>query len=456
MDRLRVLLGAIALAALFLYPRVLATLANPQAEPSWLSGDLDTSLIHGGVSRAKDLGDTLQWWVGPWAGQVPFYRPLTSYVFWLEWLAFGSNERLYVLPTAAAHLAATAAFALFVFRLAGASRWSAPVIAALAAAFQFAGGPSLSSPRPEVAHLVGGIWKNQPDSLAALCCCLSLVCYLNAREAGRLPFGAALWYLAGCLFKEIAVPLFLIFPCLELLLAPVAALRKSWIRFVPVAAAGVLFLAARQLALGSVGFTYGTNFAWLERTLIHAAGPFGARLVYREWLAPANALWACVLTFLAVRAHQRFAIRAPSQAPRIRFALIFGTLCLFLVGWTVLGALALADGSFVGTPTPVERLVAGGLYSFESPRAGYLVASIMWLLVIHVVARASPGLLLLSLVWTLGFLAPLTLSPGPLHRYYLPQAGYLLLDACAASLVVGWLYQRFRGIRPTPSQPAPQ
>ena len=68
--------------------------------------DIDTMLIHGGVVAAPSLRDTLRWWHGTWAGQVPFFRPLSSYAFWLDWKLFGSREPRYLLLSIVLHLIA--------------------------------------------------------------------------------------------------------------------------------------------------------------------------------------------------------------------------------------------------------------------------------------------------------------------------------------------------------------
>jgi hypothetical protein len=61
--------------------------------------------------------------------------------------------------------------------------------------------------------------------------------------------------------------------------------------------------------------------------------------------------------------------------------------------------------------------------------------------------RRSPWALCFGLVWTLAFLAPLTMSPGPIHRYYLSGAGHALLGGIALAewlqVLAGWLGRRF-------------
>src|SRR5262249_6805324 len=231
---------------------------------------------------------------GTWVGQVPFYRPLTSYVFWFEWRAFGDREPLYGLPSAAWHLLATLLFTALVYALARRLRLRWPAVAALAAALGVLG-PG-SSYRQITTHLVWNFWKNQPDPLAVYACFVSLLCYLRAQEGSRPALGgAAVAYLAACGFKEVAVPL----PLLCLLLempgwrpGPAPPARR---RLFVMGATAVAFLAARAAALGGPGYTYGSNSGWLKRTLLHLLGPFGDALIDGQWVGSAAAVWTLVV-----------------------------------------------------------------------------------------------------------------------------------------------------------------
>lgn len=46
-----------------------------------LSKDIDWGYLNGGLDRVHSFRDTARWWTGTWCGEVPFWRPLTSYVF---------------------------------------------------------------------------------------------------------------------------------------------------------------------------------------------------------------------------------------------------------------------------------------------------------------------------------------------------------------------------------------
>src|SRR4051794_28703835 len=79
---LPVALGIAALLALCTVlsgtPQAMASMRHSPLSWSEEGSDLDTTLIHGGYLRALHFPETLRWWTGPWIGQVPFYRPLTS------------------------------------------------------------------------------------------------------------------------------------------------------------------------------------------------------------------------------------------------------------------------------------------------------------------------------------------------------------------------------------------
>src|SRR5205823_4245993 len=116
------------------------------------------------------------------------------------------------------------------------------------------------------------------------CCFAALLCYQRAQEGKRGALAAAAaWYLAGCAFKEIAVPLPLVFFALEAPLLRGEQRRPAWERVAVMGAMGALFLALRWAAIGGVGFTYGSNTAWRERTLVNLVGPFAPLVVSREW-----------------------------------------------------------------------------------------------------------------------------------------------------------------------------
>jgi len=406
-----------------------------QGQPPPIHYDVDTALLHGGLEAAPRLVDTLRWWIGPWVGIVPFYRPLTSYVFWLEWKAFGDREWLYVLPAAAAHVAAVVLFAALLYALARRHRLGWATGAALVGALLFSG--LFSQERATLASKVFLLWKNQPDSLASICCFAALLCYLRAQERKRTAPGAAAWYLAGCGFKEIAAPLPLTFLALEAgALRGREERRLALRRLALIAVAAVLYLAVRRLAIHGVGFTYGSNGAWLQRTLGELLGPFSSTVVFGEWLGNAIAVWSFAV-ILALYALYRRRARQTGDCVLLRQRLCLVGTAALAVGWSALGALALAarseDGSLIWNPW---SWVIGLTLCLQPVEASLALSTLALLGAVVILWQRAREMLWLGLIWTAAFLAPLTLSPSPIHRYYLPQGGFFIIYALVAAIAL--------------------
>ena len=452
-----VLLAVVARNASGLY-------ATRSVAPSWMGPDLDTQLIHAGLLRAPHLSDTVRWWTGPWVmgNFAPFYRPLTSELFWLEWKAFGDREYLYVLPTLLAHIAATALFSILVYRLATLYRLPLPVPAAFFAGWCFAGMPGPILNRDGVASVVALVWKNQPDSMAALCCFVALLFYLLA-QAGKESslIGAVIAYLAACAFKEIAIPLPMVFAALECWPPKGVSRAQTKVRLGAIAMAAGFFLVIRYCAISGPGYTYGTNHEWLRRTLQEMLGPFYG-LAGGEWLSASLAIWVCVVLWgygHACRGNSR----APRQAqpadvewsrwlPKLTCGLIM------IGGMCVLGfaALPASDRSEWRAPLSPLGLATGLLMSLQPVVLQSEIAALALIASVYLLVRHNAGLLLLGFVWLVAFLAPLVVSGGPVHRYYLPQAGYILVYSFAAGLALDRCMRRYSlgQARPRPTRDA--
>src|SRR5262249_11542235 len=122
------------------------------------------------------------------------------------------------------------------------------------------------------------------------------------------------------------------------------------------------------------------------------------------------------------------AFRLPTSAFRTRLWLIPAGVVLWLAGWSFLG-LQIVRTSGVLTPgefwSPLGW-VTGFQALLESAQSLTMVDCLVLLLAVAAV-WAHPRVLGIGLTWTFAFLAPLAMSPGPLHRQYIPQCGYLLI-----------------------------
>lgn len=412
--------------------------------PSWTGKqpDLDTALIHTGLLRAHSFAGTLRWWTGTWVGQVPFYRPLTSYVFWFEWQGFGDREYLYLIPTLLIHALASGLFGLLSYRLAEHYEIPAAWPAALVGALGFAG--VLSPQRMAAAGSVAALWKNQPDSLAAVCLFSAFLCYLRARAGSRRAMaGTVFFYLAACGFKEIAV----LFPavCLAVEAAPFLGGERAPVlrRLGLLAAAAASFLVVRFSAIRGLGYTYGSNRSWLLRTVGEAFGPFGGPIITQHWLGPALAGWLFGLGWLAWYGWRQVDRVKGGDVTARRFRLVILLAAVAVAGAAALGAIYY---SFLApdavSMTDPDTWATGLLVAMDFSSARYASTGIFGLAVLVTLVTRRPWVLFLAAVWTLTFLLPLVVSPGPSHRYYLSQAGYIIGYSLAVGLWLAALRER--------------
>jgi hypothetical protein len=344
------LFGVVLLLSLwYLWPTLLWMFQhwNSAATPTWAgtfpgdkpgvngnAEDIDTWFIHGGLVKAPHFGDTWQWWTGTWVGQVPFYRPLLSMVFWMEWQLFGDHETRYVVFALILHLLVVIQFSRVAYALFRMLRIPQPQWAMLLACLVFVDGLYSFPTRQITNSSIFALWKNQPDSLCALFFLLALDAYLRAyaeeredsrkereerneihfepqrhrdteagersegpdpgqrktREEGRgkreekAPAGrgsgkaigwAVGWFAASCLCKEAGVLFPFLLLCLEWPYIHVRLERRAAVgRLWPMFAVLILYLVVRAICLAQlVGFRYGDNSDWPVRLVNVLFGP---------------------------------------------------------------------------------------------------------------------------------------------------------------------------------------
>jgi hypothetical protein len=224
-----------------------------------------------------------------------FYRPISSYAFWIDWKLFGNHEPRYTLLAIVFHVTAVWQFTLLSFTLFRYFHIPKPGTSSLISGLFFVDGLYALSTRQQTNLMVFEHWKNMPESLVTLFFCLSLTAYVNRltlqesdlpapkailNKSARLLRDSApvLWYLASSASKEAGILLpFLLIP-LELpnLTRGGQDRIRALKRLTPVMAALPLFVLIRELFLGmSTGYTYGSNGSWVGRItdiLLGAAG----------------------------------------------------------------------------------------------------------------------------------------------------------------------------------------
>ena len=259
-----------------------------------LSKDIDWSYLNRGLDQIHGFRDTGRWWTGTWCGVVPFWRPLTSYIFWVERLLWPKE---YMLPRqiilVVLHLVFVAMAGYLTWRLTG-RRWLALLSMWLFAGFRPFPITSFFGYNFAVYDLLLDP-KNVTDPLSGIAMIASLIFLVNGSWLASLALA-----MVSVGFKETG---FMTWPMALLIMAwkPGAkhhilnALKRRWL---PVSAwtAGFLSLAVVHYLAVGLGYRMGTNAAWLGRAELYFGGPIGRLFVLDD---PGAAI-VSLLVFLAI------------------------------------------------------------------------------------------------------------------------------------------------------------
>ena len=395
--------------------------------------DIDTMLIHGGVVAAPSLRDTLRWWHGTWAGQVPFFRPLSSYAFWLDWKLFGSREPRYLLLSIVLHLIAVWQFVRLSFTLFHFFRVPKPGFTALLSGLFFVDGLYSLSVRQETNTAVFAHWKNLPESLVTMFFCLSLNAYVkrilnqetdSSHVAMKKPplmamlhGGAPLvWYLACCGSKEagILMPLILIPLELPYLMHPGEQRGRAIRRLAPLLLALPLFVIVRRAFLGTAtGFVYGSNGSWVGRMTDNLVGAAGHDVRTGRTVPLFLGLSLTAAIYL-------FALALQSQKPEREKCLIKSA--------AIAVVLPLALSMFVNTSvSPGLRPAVFIMQAVDSGTGAEVTGIAVMLVGLISLFLYRPLLGLFGYTWVAFTLVLLALTPSSIHREYLVDGGFAIM-----------------------------
>jgi hypothetical protein len=250
---------------------------TPEQSDILQNDEIDTLLIVQGLRAAPAWKDTLRWWKGAWVmgDQYPYYRPLLSSVWWLEYRAFGERGLAGFLAIHTLLHVAVALMALgFLREVLGLRLATASLVCwALNLPFVVACWPA-----PYVAM---PMWKDDAELWYSLGVIVALWCLLRWLRGGRGTWLAAAFiaFAIGLGFKEAA----LVTPLLAVLLVAYEANIPTWqdkkihgakvwgtiAAFFIVAAA---FYAFRWWVLSGPGFRFGSNGEWLFRWFAECVG----------------------------------------------------------------------------------------------------------------------------------------------------------------------------------------
>lgn len=266
-----------------------------------LRKDIDWGLLNGGLAQIHDFHDTGRWWVSTWCGQVPFWRPLTSYALWAEWLIWPKE---YLLPRQIVliltHLCFTALAAALLWRL---TRRPWLVLLSI---YLFAGLRPYQPGGPQAYILpVNDLLmdpKNLPDPLVGLAIVGSLLLLTRRRWLAALGLAAV-----SVGFKETG---FTTWPLAVLIVAwmyrdrvfarggigyVLASVRRNRIPIAAWSGAFLLLLFVRYMTVG-MGYQQGSNSFWSWRVLAFLGGSVLQNLMLdRTAVFMACALFAAVL-----------------------------------------------------------------------------------------------------------------------------------------------------------------
>ena len=262
----------ILLGAILSVPSWIWDIQNVHPSENLILGtDTDLCLIIGGVSSVHTVAETERWWHGTWAGQVPFWRPLTSLVFWGEHKLFGQQFGYWLQVSVVLQLIICGLFLLFTSRLTR-SIWFG-----LAATFYFTawrmpiqvGMSEFLTPAP--ASIATQSPKDQPELLVSAFVLLALITALSRKWGWVILAGA----IATC-FKESG---WLTFPLVLSLIIWRDGARSIWTIptkwWLALGLTVTILIVARVAAGPEVfwGYRLGDNKAWLLR-FINALGYF--------------------------------------------------------------------------------------------------------------------------------------------------------------------------------------
>jgi len=301
-----------------------------------LAYDVDWVYLNQGLDRIHSFADTGKWWTGTWCGVVPFWRPLTSYVFWAMKLIWPPE---YLLPrqiiSVFLHLCFLGVAALFLWRTTR-RPWLVLLTIWLFAGVRPFPLNCFSSGIAAVGDLLSDP-KNIPDSLVGVCMLLSLMLLAEGRWLGGLIAAAV-----SVGFKEMG---FTTWPLALLVLAfvhrdrimaerwryLVSSVKRNWRPIAMWLLVFGLLALIHSLTVG-IGYRVGTNEYWYRRAGAYFGGPIGANLFLDNASAPITAglLVALIVGFRRLSLLPRFIAMLAALALGILLdALLLGA------GWEV-------------------------------------------------------------------------------------------------------------------------
>lgn len=219
------------------------------ARPSYAEDDWDICALDRGLTRYDSLDSTFSWFTGEWIGLNPFWRPLSSYIFWtlnkvVGWDVFEQHAR-YEILRGLCHVAVTGMLFWLMMVLTG-----RPLLALLAVFMQ-----NVQIPVPGVNYvcIAPGVspvarWISMPDLWLAMATLPALWLAWEGRVWWSVPLAAV-----AAMLKETG---FLVFPLVMLFYW--WHHRRLHPAFLALIATGALFTTLKLVYVGP-GWVLGSN-----------------------------------------------------------------------------------------------------------------------------------------------------------------------------------------------------
>lgn len=241
---------------------------------------VDEGLILQGLDDKKTFASTFDWYKQKWCGGVTFYRPLTSQGFWLWKKVFGDKRLdLWLRQSLIFHVIAVILSFFVLEELFG--TWIA-----IAGIMLFAGPPiPVPFPGEEAGRIVMGrawsfggehfsftlpFWKNAPEYWVTIPLMVGILMFLRERY-----IGAHFCMLIAMFVKETG---FAVLPAFALVAYLTRKKAPSWFWLEGIILTLMTFLF-RYLALGSMGYSLGSNNSWWYRAILYFGGQIAGGIV---------------------------------------------------------------------------------------------------------------------------------------------------------------------------------
>lgn len=384
--------------------------------PDIMTDPVDAMLIVTGLEKAPSFTQTLSWWVGPWAGTVPFYRPLTSMFWWTEYQLFG-RQGLYAFQ--AIHLISHLLFLLVLYGFMKYLTGRKVALLSIAVFTLYLSG-LIGLPTGLAATMY---WKDDPDlwvSTAFIGAMWAFARYLREENEKYYKISIVLFFV-GILFKEMVYTL--PFALIALLWHEKRlALYKKMVPFFVIAA---IMFAFRTYALQGYGFRFGSNNSWFPRWLQNTIGGTSVAMTYKEqFLHLTVAFFVLALVALLAKRWKLLGVFSVLSVLAFGIEVSFKKEPALDVFWTIFTTPPWASIPTTVIAGMISLVMIGFAWRFLSNRPRLQILSYLMVLVTYLPLMTAPitdhALYLVSVWWSL-WLAIALVDFGKLVQEQVPK-----------------------------------